>query len=115
VFEGDLFTPLPADLRGTLDLVVSNPPYVDREDADSLSREVLADPDLALFGGVAIYERLAPEAIAWLRPGGSIVVEIGADQGAAVADIIERAGFEHVAVLADLAGHDRIVSGTRPA
>jgi release factor glutamine methyltransferase len=84
VREGDLLSPWP-ELRGAVDLVVSNPPYVEPEDATGLPPEVLADPAGAVVGGLAVYPDLLGAAAAWLRPGGAVVVEIGERQGAAVA------------------------------
>ena len=52
VAQGDLLEPVPADLRGSVDLVVSNPPYVEEHELSALPREVLADPMLALAGGI---------------------------------------------------------------
>jgi release factor glutamine methyltransferase len=111
--QGDLLEALPRELQGTIDLVVSNPPYVAPEDVDSLPPEVLADPELALFGGTDVHRRLAEESSPWLRAGGALVVEIGADQGAEVAAIFRSGGFQDVHVLPDLAGRDRVVTGRR--
>src|SRR5918996_1397822 len=74
VLEGDLLTPLPEELRGWFDLVVSNPPYVTPEEYEGLPPEVKADPTLALLGGPEVYERLAAEALRWLRDGGELPV-----------------------------------------
>jgi len=113
VREGDLLAPLPEELRGWVDLVVSNPPYVTPEEYGDLPPEVRTDPALALLGGVEVYERLAGEALRWLRDGGVLAVEIGADQGRAVAGVLEHA-FMDVRVQTDLAGRDRVVVGRRP-
>ena len=113
VREGDLLAPLPEELRGWVDLVVSNPPYVTPEEYGDLPPEVRADPALALLGGVEMCERLAGEALRWLRDGGVLAVEIGADQGRAVAGVLGHA-FMDVRVQTDLAGRDRVVVGRRP-
>jgi release factor glutamine methyltransferase len=113
VLQGDLLGPLPRELIGSVDLVVSNPPYVDAE-AD-LSPEVRADPDLALFGGVSVHQRLADEACEWLRADGWLAMEIGASQGAEVRSLLETAGYDDVSVLPDLAMRDRVVVARRPA
>jgi release factor glutamine methyltransferase len=96
-----------------VDLVVSNPPYVTAVEYDDLPAEVRADPRLALVGGTRLHERLAAEAIGWLRRGGALAVEIGAAQGPDVAKVVERF-FEDVRIVPDLAGRDRIVVGRRP-
>ncbi len=81
VVEGDLLQPLPARLRGHVDLVVSNPPYVTDDVYETLPPHVRADPALALRGGVEIYARLAAEAGGWLGSGGAIALEIGIRSG----------------------------------
>jgi release factor glutamine methyltransferase len=112
LLEGDLFSALPNELSGSLDLVVSNPPYVDQ--SDELSAEVRADPDLALFGGTEVHRRIASEARRWLRPGGSVAVEIGSTQGSVVRSLFEAAGYVDVEVLPDLAMRDRVVVARVP-
>jgi release factor glutamine methyltransferase len=113
VLEGDLLSPLPDELRGWVDLVVSNPPYITREEYEDLPPEVKADPELALLGGLEVYERLSAEALRWLRDGGVLAVETGASQGRALADALSRS-FMDVRVEADLAGRDRVVLARRP-
>jgi len=114
VHKGDLISPLPAELRGRLDLLVSNPPYVTREEYETLPEEVRAEPYEALVGGTEVHQRLVELAPVWLVAGGWLVVEIGADQGAQVRALFE-ARLDHVEVLPDLAGRDRVVRGRTPA
>ena len=115
VVQGDLLDPVPAVLRGSVDLVVSNPPYVEPHELATLPREVLADPMLALAGGIEVYERLFAQAAQVLRPGGAVVVEIGESQGSRVRAAATAAGFVSVEVEPDLNGRDRIVTGRTPA
>jgi release factor glutamine methyltransferase len=113
VLHGDLFSPLPPELRGRLNLVVSNPPYVTLAEYDTLPEEVKTEPYDALVGGTDLHGRLTSEAPEWIRPGGWLVVEIGAAQGDEVKRILlER--FDDVHVLPDLAGRDRVVRGRLP-
>ena len=114
VREGDLLAPVVPELSGMTDLVVSNPPYLEPVEVETLPPDVRADPTAALVGGIGVYERLFPEAAEILRPGGSVVVEIGDTQGEAVAAAACAAGFEDVRVRSDLAGRDRVVDGRRP-
>ncbi len=107
---GDLVDPLPTELPGAVDLVVSNPPYVIEEEYASLPEEVKAEPYAALVGGLEVHRRLVHAAPEWLRPGGWLLVEIGADQGPAVRALFKRS-LENVEVIPDLAGRDRIVKG----
>lgn len=78
--HGDLFEGLPAELRGRVDLVVSNPPYVDPARPDLLGPDVAAEPEVALHGGERgdeVLERIIAEAPEWLAPGGALVCEVG--------------------------------------
>jgi len=113
VLGGDLLGPVPHELRGFVDLVLSNPPYVTEEEYESLPEEVRAEPYEALVGGTATHSRLAEAALEWVRPGGWLAVEIGADQGTEVRAIF-RQRLKEVQVLPDLAGRDRVVTGRVP-
>lgn len=115
VVLGDLLEPVPAASRGSVDLVVSNPPYVEAHEFASLPREVLADPALALAGGLEVYERLFAQAAGVLRPGGALVVEIGASQGTRVRAAAQDTGLVSVGIEQDLSGRDRIVTARTPA
>ena len=114
VFQGALFAPLPLQLRGAVDVVVSNPPYVAPESAGSLPSEVLADPPSALFGGIAMYRDLFGAAFDWLRPGGVVVVEIDEDRSLQVLEEAEAAGFVATEVHLDLSGRERVVRAGKP-
>lgn len=113
VVRCDLLEGLPQELRGTVDLIVCNPPYVEPEALTGLPAEVRADPPLSVVGGVEVYRRLFSEARAWIRCGGTIAVEIGQTHGAAVSAVATTAGFDRVRVLPDLLGRDRVVLGRR--
>jgi len=111
-FEGDLFNSLDSSLEGEIDMIVSNPPYVAADEWDSLPREIRDhEPPGALVAGpdgTEILERIAGEALRWLRPGGHLLCEIGETQG----DDCRRlfADFEPEIML-DLAGRERFVAG----
>jgi release factor glutamine methyltransferase len=113
VIEGDLLEPLPADLRGWVDAIVSNPPYVPPEEIDDLPAEARADPRLALAGGTEVHRRLAEQAPRWLRSGGALAVEIDARQGEEVSGLLARR-FVRVRVERDLAGRDRVALARMP-
>lgn len=113
VLEGDLLSSLPAELRGRVDLVVSNPPYVPADEYEDLPAEVRSDPRSALIGDPDLYGRLSVEALEWLRVGGALVVEVDARHADAVADVL-RAGFSDVRKVKDMNGLDRVVMGRRP-
>lgn len=118
VYQGDLFEALPADLAGRVDVVVSNPPYVDPGERASLPRDVVDhEPSEALFApreGTSVIARIAAEVRSWLRPGGWLVLEIGETQGDAVGEILRTSGFAGVEIAPDLAGRDRIAEGRWP-
>ena len=111
---GDLFAPLPTEIEGRVDVVCANPPYVSRSRRDAVPPEVLADPDVAVFGEPELYDRIFEGAHTWMRPGGAVAVEIEDDAGPAVAAAAIAAGFTDVTVDKDLTGRDRVVSGRRP-
>ena len=106
-----------AGLRGGhADLIVSNPPYLPSALLPELSPEVsLHEPRLALDGGrdgLALIRRLVDVARRVLRPAGTLVFETaGGDQVSATAALLRGAGWDRVAVRADLAGIDRFVAG----
>ena len=111
--QGDL---LSAGRRGLLDLVVSNPPYVARRDEPTLQREVLFEPERALFGGedgLDAYRRLIPQAEQALLPGGGIVLELGYDSLPGVLELFRSGCWSTPAVREDLAGIPRVVSATK--
>lgn len=111
---GSRCDPFPRHLRGQVDLLVSNPPYVRRGDIAGLDREVSGhDPHEALDGGpdgLIFYRALASEMGQWLRPGGFVAVEIGADQGEQVRDIFAASGGRDIRIIQDYAGRDRVVT-----
>jgi release factor glutamine methyltransferase len=113
VLEGNLLDPIPNELRGWVDLVVSNPPYVTPEEYDDLPEEVRAEPRLALVGGTDVYRDLGASALRWLRDGGVLAVETGAALASWVSELLSRS-FARVRVERDLAGRDRVVVGRRP-
>jgi release factor glutamine methyltransferase len=112
VLAGDLLDPVPADMRGRVDLIVSNPPYVEPEDYGALPADVKADPTVALVGGTELHGRLVDAAGEWLAPDGWLAVEIGDGQGEAVLRRLQ-AMLDEVRVVPDLAGRDRVVLGRR--
>lgn len=113
---GDLLAPVPAELRGEVDVVVSNPPYLTDAEVDAAAPEVARhEPREALVAGDghAVVDRLLAQAGEWLRPGGSLLLEAEASRVAAVAERAAAAGLRDVAVHRDLAGRDRVVAARR--
>ncbi len=94
VFEGDLYEPLPASLRGRVDVLVANAPYVPTEAVGLLPPEARTyEPRVALDGGadgLEVVRRVAAGAASWLTPGGHLLVETSADQAPAAAEAFVR-------------------------
>ena len=111
---GEWFHALPTDIAGTLDVVVSNPPYIAVGDADVETSVNNWEPHTALYAGddgLTDIRTIVRDAPRWLRPRGLLVVEMGYTQATAVSQLFTEAGFENVQVHTDMAGHDRFVSG----
>ena len=109
--EGDLFEAV----NGKFNCIVSNPPYIRTADIEELEIEVKShEPRLALDGsadGLSFYRRITKEAPNYLNEGGFLLFEIGYDQGEDVKRLMEENGFMDIAIVKDLAGHDRVVRG----
>jgi len=103
----DLATPL---ATAAFDMVVSNPPYVPKRTASQLPREVRDfEPALALFGGedgCDVYNRLIPEARRVLRPGGTLILELGSESAERVRQLL--ADWHELEIRPDLAGIPRV-------
>lgn len=108
--QGDLFEPV----SGKYDCIVSNPPYIASREVDALMEEVRDhEPRMALDGGedgLYFYRKIAAQSPKYLNDRGRIFLEIGFDQGEAVAGLLAPA-FDEVRIVQDLAGLDRVVCG----
>jgi release factor glutamine methyltransferase len=104
-----------AGLDGAFDILISNPPYIESAVVPMLEPEVARyDPPLALDGGtdgLAAYRALIPDLARLGAPGGIAALEVGMGQDAAVAGLLAAAGFAGIAVLPDLGGIGRVVTG----
>ncbi|GJM54529.1 peptide chain release factor N(5)-glutamine methyltransferase [Coriobacteriaceae bacterium] len=118
VAEGDLYGALPEELMGTLDVVVSNPPYIPSAVVPTLPDEVVGfEPGLALDGGpdgLDIFRRLLEGAPAWLAPGGMLCVELFEESlDDACALVRAQGGWASVEAHDDLAGRPRVLVAVR--
>jgi release factor glutamine methyltransferase len=97
VYEGDLYAALPADLRGCVDVLVANAPYVPTEAVDLMPPEArLYEPMVALDGGpdgLSVLRRVIAGAPEWLAPAGHLLFETSARQAAAAVAAVEVAGL----------------------
>lgn len=114
--HGDLLTPLAAG--ATFDFILSNPPYIPREDLDQLPAGVRNyEPRQALdggHGGFAVFDRLIAAAPDCLSPGGYLIVEIGAPQEQAARErLAAMPQFELDETLRDFSGHPRVLRARR--
>lgn len=111
--QGEWFEALPPGLRGTFDLIVSNPPYIAADDV--LPQEVADwEPGSALVAGPTGLEAIrdiVSAAPAWLARPGRLVVEIAPHQAGAASDLAMSVGFQAVDVRPDLQGRLRVLVG----
>jgi len=110
---GEWFDPLPVELRGSLRLIVSNPPYVAEHEVAALAEEVAAyEPRNALVSGptgTEAIEHLLDNAQTWLAPGASFVCEIAPHQADAMSARARAIGYGEVMVRDDLTGRARVL------
>ncbi|HVP11193.1 MAG TPA: peptide chain release factor N(5)-glutamine methyltransferase [Phycisphaerae bacterium] len=120
--EADLLS-LPPDTvpPGGFDIIVSNPPYIAERDREALPQNVRDyEPGQALLAGedgLDIYRRLSPEAAPFLRPGGTLILEVGFDQADAVENLFAASSppLQLLGRSKDLNGIDRAIQFTLPA
>lgn len=109
--ESDLF----AEVTGRFDLIVSNPPYIEKDIIKTLDPDVRDyEPLSALDGGrdgLDFYRKISVRCNEFLNKNGSLIFEIGYNQGSAVCGLLEGNMFEQVSIKRDLAGLDRVVIG----
>ncbi|MFB7558068.1 putative protein N(5)-glutamine methyltransferase [Streptomyces brevispora] len=118
VYEGDLFAPLPDSLRGRVDVLLANVPYVPTGDVALLPAEArVHEPLVALDGGgdgLDVMRRVAAEAPHWLAPGGSLLVETSERQAARAVETVGGSGLTPRVVFSDEL-YATVVIGTLPA
>ena len=118
VLQGDLLEPVDPRLRGEVDVIVSNPPYLADGDLQDREPEVVDwEPHLALVSGATGHEvtqRLIDASPIWLRPGGWLLMEVDSPRAAETARRAAAAGLREPQIIADLTGADRIVIARRP-
>lgn len=107
--ESDMFQ----NITGEYDVIVSNPPYIKTDVIPTLDREVQNEPTLALDGGtdgIDFYKIIADESHKYLKPNGTLALEIGYDQKEDVIKLLENTGrYTNIQCIQDLAGNNRVV------
>lgn len=109
-FESDVFKNILPLYQ--FDIIVSNPPYIETEVMKTLSKEVQAEPSLALDGGedgLKFYKEIIKKAKEYLNEDGYLAFEIGYNQREAVENLFKEYGYKNVYSKKDLAGNDRVV------
>lgn len=117
VIEGDVFCYHKQLPPASLDLILSNPPYLTDAEMAARQPELLWEPALALSGGadgLAFYRHIAAAYRAALRPGGALVLEVGAAQAGAVTALLARHGWQSIETRRDLSGNPRAVIARAP-
>jgi release factor glutamine methyltransferase len=102
------------EVEGDFDLIVANLPYVSLQDRQSLSREVLRDPEVALFAGERgdeLVRQLIEQAGARLRPGGLLALEIGVGQSAALLSFLAEKNYDDIESKNDYSSTPRFLFG----
>ena len=101
-------------VKGTFDLIISNPPYIGLIEKDEISTEVKKfDPEISLFAGrdgLDAYRRIIPSLSKFLNPDGFVAFETGASQSNQVRNMMNAVGFIDVKIVKDLSGKDRLVA-----
>lgn len=114
LIEGDLFDPI--EIGKKYDLIISNPPYIPSEEIPTLSKEVQAEPIIALDGGIdglEIVRRIVKEATNYLKIGGCLILEIGNLQEKKVTQLFYEYSYRKVFQKRDLAHIPRVVGGIK--
>ena len=101
-------------VRGSFDLIISNPPYIGLIEKDEIAAEVVKyDPEIALFAGrdgLEAYKRIIPNLTKFLNPDGLVILETSASQSYQVKNMMNAVGFIDAKIVKDLSGKDRLVA-----
>ena len=101
-------------VKGSFDLIISNPPYIGLIEQDEISAEVIKyDPKISLFAGrdgFNAYKIIIPNLRKFLNPDGLVVLETGSSQGIQIKNMMNAAGFIDAKIVKDLSGKDRLVA-----
>ena len=98
------------------DIIVSNPPYINKTDMKRLEQQVKKEPEIALYGGedgLDFYRKITPNAYFYLKNKGYLFFEIGYDQAKEVEKILEENKFKNIKCIKDFNGLNRVIIGEK--
>lgn len=111
VVQGNILEPLIRIGKDNVDIIVSNPPYINERDMKELSKEVKKEPRLALvagYDGLKYYRQIIPQAEKILKGGGLLALEIGNKQGEEIKKLLQ-SSWHSIDIKQDYAGYDRMI------
>ena len=117
--QGSFFEPLKnLGLEEKIDIILSNPPYVSKRDMEKIQPEIKEyEPQIALYGGedgLDSYRKIIPEAFAYLKKGGCLILEIGYGQAEAINELFAQyPAYGEIEIIKDLSGIERVVKGSK--
>lgn len=106
--ESDIFS----NIDEKFDIIVSNPPYINKEDFEKLDNKLYYEPQNALYGGedgLYFYKKIIKNAKNFLNKNGKIYLEIGYDQKDSISDLLEEYGYKQIESYKDFNDFDRII------
>lgn len=115
-FQSDLFDGVKKYYRGKFDVIVSNPPYIAAKDKQNLPKDVLREPETALYSGATgldFYRRLGRQAGDYLSAQGFLALEIADGRSGPVMDILREENFTGMKLIKDYNDRERIVLAWR--
>lgn len=106
--ESDIFS----NIEEKFDIIVSNPPYINKEDFEKLDKKLYYEPQNALYGGedgLYFYKKIIKNAKNFLNKNGKIYLEIGYDQKDSISNLLEEYGYKQIKSYKDFNDFDRII------
>ncbi len=107
--KSDLFESI---IDTQFDMIVSNPPYISKEEMGKLEKDVLNEPHLALYGGedgLDFYRNISEKAVNYLKTSGFLIFEIGYLQGEGVKNILAELKYKNIKTVKDYSGNNRVI------
>ena len=102
-----------SNINGKFDIIVSNPPYIPKSEKQNIQKEVLFEPDSALYtedeSGIEFYEKIISQGKKYLNAGGYILFELGAGQSELVKNLFLDYNYKEIEITKDFENNDRII------